>query len=111
MQYLLPDSETLKQGSVHKARTDVSDRVVHRLTEVLRQFEIDATVTGYSRDRPSLATRSSMCQAVKVEKVTALSRNIAYAVASADVDPVTHSREVGHRDRDSEPRQGSCVPR
>ena len=48
VQYLLPDSETLKQGSVHKARTDVSDRVVHRLTEV-RQFEIDATVTGYSR--------------------------------------------------------------
>jgi DNA segregation ATPase FtsK/SpoIIIE, S-DNA-T family len=49
VQYLLPDSETLKKGSVHKARTDVSDRVVHRLTEVLRQFEIDAMVTGYSR--------------------------------------------------------------
>ena len=42
VQYLLPDSETLKKGSVHTARTDVSDRVVHRLTEVLRQFEIDS---------------------------------------------------------------------
>ncbi|MFL6025361.1 MAG: DNA translocase FtsK 4TM domain-containing protein, partial [Friedmanniella sp.] len=49
VQYLLPDSEVLKQGSVHKARSEASDAVVHRLTEVLRQFEIDAQVTGYSR--------------------------------------------------------------
>jgi S-DNA-T family DNA segregation ATPase FtsK/SpoIIIE len=85
VQYLLPDSETLKRGSVHKARTEVSDRVVHRLTEVLRQFEIDATVTGYSRGPTVTRYEVELGQAVKVEKVTALSRNIAYAVASADV--------------------------
>ena len=31
-QYTLPDAEVLKQGSVHKARSQASDAVVHRLT-------------------------------------------------------------------------------
>jgi len=49
VQYLLPDAQELKQGSVHRARTEASDSVVHRLTEVLQQFEIDARVVGYTR--------------------------------------------------------------
>ena len=32
VQYLLPDAATLKHGSVHKARTNASDAVVHQLS-------------------------------------------------------------------------------
>ena len=83
--YLLPDSNLLKSGSVPRARSQASDAIVGRLTEVLQQFEIDATVTGYTRGPTVTRYEVELGNAVKVEKVTALGKNIAYAVASADV--------------------------
>ena len=83
--YSLPDGSILAPGAPHKTRSAANDKVVESLTGVLEQFDIDCQVTGFTRGPTVTRYELELGSGVKVERVTALSKNIAYAVASADV--------------------------
>jgi S-DNA-T family DNA segregation ATPase FtsK/SpoIIIE len=96
--YRLPPATLLRDGPPAKARSKVNDDVIASLTEVFEQFEIDAAVTGFSRGPSVTRYEVELGPAVKVEKITGIQRNIAYAVKSADVrilSPIPGKSAVG----------------
>ncbi|WP_028660957.1 FtsK/SpoIIIE family DNA translocase [Nocardioides insulae] len=96
--YSLPGGDTLKQGTPHKSRSKASDDVVQRLANVLDEFNIDAQVTGYTRGPTVTRYEVELGPGVKVEKIGNIQKNIAYAVASADVrilSPIPGKSAVG----------------
>ena len=96
--YVLPSPDLLKSGPAAKGKSKANDAIVSALTELFAEFEIDAQVTGFMRGPTVTRYEIELGSAVKVERITALSKNIAYAVASSEVrilSPIPGKSAVG----------------
>ncbi|MCT2590556.1 DNA translocase FtsK [Streptomyces sp. N2-109] len=96
--YALPSLDLLERGGPGRTRSAANDQVVASLTTVFGEFKVDAAVTGFTRGPTVTRYEIELGPAVKVEKITALAKNIAYAVASPDIriiSPIPGKSAVG----------------
>jgi DNA segregation ATPase FtsK/SpoIIIE, S-DNA-T family len=84
-QYTLPSVGVLRPGDPPKKGSKANDAAIEAITGVLEQFNIDAAVTSFTRGPTVTRYEIELGPAVKVEKITALTKNMAYAVANDNI--------------------------
>jgi S-DNA-T family DNA segregation ATPase FtsK/SpoIIIE len=98
MTYALPALDLLTRGGPGKTRSAANDAVVASLSNLFTEFKVDVAVTGFTRGPTVTRYEIELGPAVKVERITALTKNIAYAVASPDVriiNPIPGKSAIG----------------
>jgi S-DNA-T family DNA segregation ATPase FtsK/SpoIIIE len=96
--YKLPPPKLLATGDAPKVRSRANDEVMAALEGVFEQFDVDAAVVDFTRGPTVTRYEIQLGHGVKVERITALSRNIAYSVKSPDVriiSPIPGKSAVG----------------
>jgi S-DNA-T family DNA segregation ATPase FtsK/SpoIIIE len=84
-QYTLPSVGVLRPGDPPKKSSKANEAAIEAITGVLEQFNIDAVVTSFTRGPTVTRYEIELGPAVKVEKITALTKNMAYAVANDNI--------------------------
>jgi S-DNA-T family DNA segregation ATPase FtsK/SpoIIIE len=96
--YTLPSLKHLALGTPHLEHTKANDEVITALQQVFAEFDVDCNVTGFDRGPTVTRYQVTLGPGVKVERITNLQRNIAYAVKSAEVrilSPIPGRSAVG----------------
>ncbi|MDR3360770.1 MAG: hypothetical protein LBO20_09045, partial [Bifidobacteriaceae bacterium] len=96
--YELPSPELLAKDLPRADHGEGAGRIVEALTEVFEQFSVDATVSGFTCGPTVTRYEVELGPGVKVERITQLQRNIAYAVASPEIriiSPIPGKSAIG----------------
>ncbi|MDR2379382.1 MAG: DNA translocase FtsK, partial [Bifidobacteriaceae bacterium] len=108
--YQLPSPELLVKELPRRDQGEDAAAMVEALSGVFEQFSVDAAVTGFTCGPTVTRYEVELGPGVKVERITQLQRNIAYAVASPEIrilSPIPGKSAVGieipNRERETVP--------